>query len=289
MPRLEMARYIGSLLKHRDIRKLTSQREHSAEVVGWNVLDEKMVTWVPVADRNAWVNWAGDFCGIDKEGRAVLRFAKVGCWRLKIFCLGDQSVHLSVGCIDAYAHKIFHGQGDAVEEYSRKFRTYRGAQRYFTIMSNLLKKSLESVISPRLPGFYQSVASSCDGLIGVHVIANSDEQWYANEGCAAALTGVAVVNQDYLDERKLEFRKCFIVGSGFDGSEFCRIAGDFLGDGVVSNDVGIFIKSDRTIDDYVQIAADRCRYFRDRRDRRNACISNATAPEQADERLGGVQ
>jgi len=283
--KVEMAKYIGSLLKHCDVRRIASQREHSAEVLGWHVLDEKMVEWVPVANRGAWVNWANDFCGIDKEGRAVLRLGKVGCWRLKIFCLGDQSVHLSVGCIDTYAHKIFFG-GDAVEEYSSEFRTYRGAQRYFTIVSNLLKKNLESVVSPQLPGFYQCVASSCDGLVGIHIGADNYGEWYLDRGSLGSQTGVAVVNQDYLSERKLEFLRCFIFGSGFDGTKFCRIAGDFLGDGAVSNEVGIFTKTDRTVDDYIQIAADKCRYFRAALNRH---MEKVAASEQVSEKVGGVQ
>lgn len=283
MAKVEMAKYIGSLLKHCDVRRFTSQREHSAEVLGWYVLDEKMVDWVPVADRGAWVNWANEFCGIDKEGRAVLRLGKIGCWRLKIFCLGDQSIHLSVGCIDTYAHKIFFG-GDAVEEYSSEFRTYRGAQRYFTIVSNLLKKNLESIVSPRLPGFYQCVASSCDGLVGIHIDADNHGDWYASRGGIESRTGVAVVNQDYLSERKLEFRRCFIFGSGFGGTKFCRIAGDFLGDGVVSNEVGVFTKTDRTVDDYIQIAADKCKYFRAALDRH---MEKVAASEQVSEKVGG--
>jgi len=281
--KVEMAKYIGSLLKHCDVRRITSQREHSAEVLGWYVLDGKMVDWVPVADRNAWVSWANDFCGIDKEGRAVLRLGKVGCWRLKIFCLGDQSIHLSVGCIDTYAHKIFFG-GDAVEEYSSEFRTYRGAQRYFTIVSNLLKKNLESIVSPRLAGFYKCVASSCDGLVGIHIDADNHGDWYASRGGIESRNGVAVVNQEYFSKRELEFQRCFIFGSGFDGTKFCRIAGDFLGDGVVSNEVGIFTKTDRTVDDYIQIAADKCRYFRAALDRH---MEKVAASEQVSKKVGG--
>lgn len=220
------------------------------------MLDEKMKEWVLAPDSRAWADWASEFCGVASGGLAVLRHAKIGDWRVKIFCIGEREIYCLVSSVNVFEKWDSDGGEEIAEENCRQFPTYRSAQMFFTSLTKLLQENLGGIEESFPPGFYLSMASTCYGLVGVHVNEDDGREGYVEGG----KTGIAVISSK--DARGgLEFCRCSILGTHHHGSLFCRIAGDFSGEGWWENEVSIFYKTDKVLDDYIDLAS-KSRCFR---------------------------